>query len=510
MPTVDNKRIAKNTIILYLRMFVSLIVSLYTARIIFNTLGIENFGLYNVVASVIVFFSFINSGLTTATKRYITVEIGKGKDGKCQHIFNVSLQAHFLISIIVLVLSETIGLFIINYILNIPVNRIVAANYVFQISIIAAIIGISQSPYTSVIIAHEKMNIYAYFSIFDIVAKLLIIYLLKVIPGDKLIIYPTLTLGVSLISFFINLIYCNRTFIYTRLKKVSDPVLLKEIFKFMSWSLLGQVAVVGTNQGVSVLINVYYSVVVNAAMGISNSVTGIVSSFTSNFQIAFNPQIIKLYNTGELQDLKLLIIRAAKISSFLILIFLIPICFEIDHVLKLWLGNYPQYSPQFVILTIIAIYFESISTPLYMVIYSQTNIRTYQIIISSVYSLNFILGWIILALGASPYSVIIIRIIVFIALLFIRLNYLRRLICTFSITNFINDIILRGFAITLVVSIITYGAKLIISGESIFSLISICSLSCICSLISMFYIGLSSQEKIIVKQLVLAKIRKRN
>lgn len=510
MTSSCNKRIAKNTIVLYFRMFVSMVVSLYTSRIIFNTLGENNFGLYNVVGSIIIFFTFLNSGLTAATRRYITTEIGKEEKGDLQHVFNIGIQAHLLIAFIIFFLAECIGIYIVNNVLNIPEGRYFAANFVFQASIVIAIIGIFQSPYQSVIIAFEKMSIYAYFSIIDIGLKLAIVYLLQVTSGDKLIIFSILMVAVSSISFGINLVYCNHTFLYCHLKRISDHSLLKDVFKFMSWSLLGQIATVATNQGVSMLVNIYYSVVVNAAMGISSQVTCIVSSFTSNFQTAFNPQIIKLFNNKEFSELKILIIRAAKISSFLILIFFIPICFEIENVLKLWLGDFPKYTPQFVVYTLIAIYIESISAPLYMVMYSQTNIRNYQILISSVYCLCFFIGWIILYFGADPYMVITVRIFIFCILLLIRLWYLKKLVSTFHILQFLYDVLLKGCVICIIVSAITHIAKQMINIGEIGSLICVSAISIIASLSLMYLIGLTSQEKHLVRNLIIEGLSRRS
>lgn len=508
MPS-NNRKIVKNTIILYVRMFISMAISLYTSRIIFNTLGIDNFGLYNVVGGIIIFFTFLNSGLTTATRRFITTEIGTNDGGNFQHVFNICVQGHILIAFIVFVFAECIGVFVVNNLLNIPDGRYFAANVVFQVSVFIAIMGIFQSPYSSVIIAHEKMGIYAYFSILDIVNKLVIVYLLDILPGDKLVVFSLLMLACTVINFVINYIYCIRTFIYCKLKKVRDSKLLKDIFKFMSWSLLGQIATVATNQGVSVLVNIYHSVVVNAAMGICSQVTGIVSSFTSNFQTAFNPQIIKLYNNNEQQGLLLLISRAAKISSFLIIFFLVPICFEIDTVLTLWLGKYPEYAPQFVILTLIAIYIESICAPLYMVVYSQTNIRNYQIIISSIYSLNFFIGWFILFIGVIPYWVIAVRIFVFAILMLVRLCYVKKLVGIFNIRQFISDVIIRGLLIFGIVSSVVYMVRINIDNTKTMSLFIVCLVSITTSILTMYFIGLNKQDKIAAKNLINSKLKRK-
>ena len=503
----NNKRIAKNTIILYGRMIVFLVISLFTSRIVFNTLGVDNFGLYSLVGGIIIFFSFLNNGLSAATKRYITAEIGKGATGRPRYIFNICVHAHIIIAIIILILAETIGIWIVNYILNIPPDSLRAANLVFQVSVIMAIIGIIQSPYMSVIVAHERMNIYAYFTIIDVILKLLVIFLVQVIPGNKLIIYSFLILGSGIITFFVYNSYCRKTFTTCHLQKIKDKPLLKDIFSFMSWSLLGQIAVVSTNQGVSVLVNIFYSVTVNAAMGISSTVTSIVNNFVSNFQIAFNPQIIKQYNNGEYNDLTTLIIRASKISSYLILIFLIPLCFETHNVLHLWLGDYPQYTVPFVMLTLVAIYFEAISAPLWMVIYAQTKIKQYQIVISLVYSLNFILGWAILWLGVLPYNVITIRVFIFMVLLAIRLIYVRKTVIGFNSLRWLREVCLKSLLISLVTFALLFPLNSLLNINELLHIIIISGVSLITMLILIYGIGLDSNEKKAIYTLIIRKLR---
>lgn len=419
----SNKRIVKNTAILYIRMLVLLLISLYTVRVIFKALGVEDYGIYNIVGGIVVFFSFLNSGLSSATKRYITSEITKNDEDKVTHVFNICIKAHVIVAFLVLILSETIGVWVVNYILEIHESRLFAANCVFQFSVFSVLASILQSPFGALIVAYEKMGIYAYTTIFEALSKFLVALSLYYVLTDKLILYAFLLFIISLLNLLIFYIVCRRNFSACKIKKVKDRNLLKEIFNFMSWSLLGQSAVVGTNQGVGVLINVYSGVVVNAAMGISNSVIGVVNNFVTNFQVAFNPQIIKLYTTQEFDKLKHLTYRSAKMSSFLVLIFLTPLIFEIHNVLSLWIGEYPQYAPEFVVLTLFCVYFEAISAPLWMVAYSNNDIKKYQLAISVVYSLNFVLSWIFLYWGAIPYVVLIIRLIVFIVLLIIRLYY---------------------------------------------------------------------------------------
>lgn len=506
----SNKRIVKNTAILYTRMLVLLLISLYTVRVIFKALGVEDYGIYNIVGGLVVFFSFLNSGLSSATKRYITSELTHNDENKITHVFNICLKAHVIVALLVLFLSETIGVWVVNYILEIPRSRMFAANCVFQFSIFSVLISILQSPLGALIVAYEKMGVYAYITIFEAFSKLLVAFSLYFVLVDKLILYAFLLFIIALLNLLIYYFVCNRTFSVCRIRKTKDAKLLKEIFSFMSWSLLGQSAVVGTNQGVGVLINVYNGVVVNAAMGISNSIVGVVNNFVTNFQVAFNPQIIKLYTTKEFNKLKSLIYRSAKISSFLVLLFLTPLIFEVRNVLTLWLGEYPQYAPEFVVITLFCVYFEAISAPLWMLAYSNKNIKKYQIVVSFIYSLNFILSWFFLSFGAVPYVVLIIRLVIFVILLVIRLCYV------YYVTNkvikpmkWILEILGKGLIIFSSSGLIIALIKEQIALSPLYDIFLICLISFLLQIVFIIYIGFNNDERIYFFHIVKSKILKK-
>lgn len=499
----NNKRIAKNTIYMYMRMLVMLFISLFTSRVIFNALGVDNYGIYNVVGSVIVFFSFLNNGLSLATKRYITAELANGDEVSQRKTFSLAMLAHIYIAIIVLVLAESVGLWAVNSLLKIPEGRMFAANVVYQLSVFSAIVGIIQSPYGSAIVAHEKMSIYAYFSIFDVIFKLLIVFAVKWIMGDKLIIYGLLLFIVCIANFIIYYCYCRKVFPQYRFSIPKERSGIKGMFGYMGWSLAGQSMVMLTNQGVTMLINIFAGVAVNAAMGISNTITNIVSQFVSNFQVAFNPQITKYYVAGDTQNLNQLVYRASRYSSFLVLIFLIPIIFQADRFLSLWLGDYPEYSVQFCVLTVCCIYFEALSGPLWMTIGSDTNIRRYQIIVSSIFSINFIGSWILLYLGFPPYNVIVVRMLVCIILIVARLVLCRQKVPTFSICHWLGDTIFRSVAIIAVPVLINLAMSNIIYTNRIVEFLSVCFISVITTAIGIYVIGFNSGER----RLIVNKVR---
>lgn len=488
-------------------MFVMMILSLYTSRIILQTLGFENYGIYNIVGGIVVFFSFLNNGLSTATKRYITANIADNDIEKGRHTFNICIQAHLLISAIIFVLAELLGPLFIKYYLNIPEEREIATQIVYQVSVFTAILSILQSPLSATIVAYERLNIYAYYSIIDVVLKLLIIYLIQVLPGDKLITYSFLLLAACVINFVFYHIYCYRNFSICRHKKIRDKDMLKEIFKFMSWNTMGQVAVVGSNQGVSVLINMFHSVTANAAMGVSNSITNIIGQFTSNFMVAFNPQIIKSYNLNEFDYLRSLVLRSTKITSYLYILFIIPVIFEIDKVLTLWLGDYPPYSVEFCIFTLCCMYIDSISAPISMVIYSQTNIKNYQIVISSVYSLCFFVGWIVLLWGGAPYSVMIVRFFIFVCLLALRLYFLKKLFLQFDLKEWLVEIVLKSSIIVFTSTCCTLLLFNMLECQVLLHICIILLFTFSINILLMYRCGLNQSERSFINQMIKDKTK---
>ncbi len=496
---------------MYGRMLILLLVSLFTARVVFNTLGIEDYGTYSVVGSIIVFFSFINRGLTSSTSRYITADIADGNIEKGRKTFNVCIQAHMLIAAIIVVLAETIGLWCVNHILKIPEGRELAANVVYQFSVFSAVLAVMQSPYAAAITAYERMDIYSYFSIVEVIMKLAIIYFVQALTGDKLIIYSILLFCTGIVSITFYRLYAVKVFEICKFEWHKDKVLLADIFKFMGWSTLGQAAVVGTNQGASVLVNVYHSVVANAAMGVSGVITSTVNDFVVNFQTAFRPQITKSYVTKDYDYLQSLMIRSSKISSFLVILFFVPIIFEIENVLTIWLGEgYPSLSPDFCRWTLLGIYLDAIAAPLWMIMYAQTNIKNYQIVTSSVYSLNFFIGWLIFWLGAAAYQIIVVRCIVFFVLVFVRLYFTKTIFPQFSTRTWFIQVLGGGLLIMLISGIITGVASRVIHTSSI--LLHICIITIISIVVStvlILYVGLNKNERKMFVQFVLNKLKRK-
>lgn len=505
----DNRRIAKNTLYMYIRMIVMMVISLFTTRITFRLLGVDNYGIYNIVGSIIVFFTFINQALTTATRRYITAEIVTGTPESCQNVFNIARKSHGFIAIAIFVIAEVVGLWIVNRILNIPSDRMFAANVVYQLSVISALVGIMQAPYTAAITAHEKMSIYAYYSVIEAALKLLGVLLLYVIAGDKLIIYAIIILVCSVSTQLLYRFYCKRHFPECKYLKSNDTHLLKEMFNFMGWSLFGQAAVVLTNQGVSVLVNMFFSVAANAAMGISNQITHIVSNFVNSFQTAFQPQITKLYVKRDFDELVRLTIQTSRMSSYLVMFFMVPIIFQVDNFLTLWLGEYPEYAVEFCIYTLLGIFIDSCSAPLWMIIFSDKHIKSYQVGQACIFIQNFILSWLVLKLGFPPYSVILVRIFVYILATTFRIIKTKEKVLIFPILLWLRKVIGKAIFVMLPPALIMVLLSTIQFDAIWLDFLINCSVCVIIMSLSILLIGLEKNERMMLLNKIKTKIKNR-
>ncbi len=420
----NTTRIAKNTIFLYFRQILIMLVSLYTVRVVLNVLGAEDYGIYNVVAGVVVMFSFVNNAMASGTQRFLNFYLGKKDNQKTQETFSASLGIHFFVAIIFVIAAETVGLWFVNAKLNIPPVRHDAAMVVYQISVVTTVFNILRVPYNAVIIAYEKMSFFASISIVEAILKLVVVFLLSATGFDKLIFYAFLLLGVSIIIMFAYKIFCNKKFETAHFISVKDKKLVKEILSFSMWSLFGATANVANSQGTNIVLNMFTNVTVNAAMGIANQVNAAVYSFVSNFQTAFNPQIIKSWAEGEKEYFINLIIRTAKISFLLLNFIAVPLIINAEFVLEIWLKNVPDYSVIFVQLIILCSLVDSWNGPLWMSIQATGKIKKYQIIISVLIFLNLPLSIIAFYLGFSGESILIIRLAILVINTFWRIFFL--------------------------------------------------------------------------------------
>ncbi len=499
----NNRQIAKNTLFLYLRMFVMMAVSLYTSRIVLKVLGEEDYGIYNIVGGVVVLFSFLNTALLQATQRYLNFYIGKNDDERTSKIFCMSLNTYFVLSFILLILAETLGIWFVNAQLNIPQNRIGAANWVYQFSILTFIVNLLRVPYNAIIIAYERMNFYAYVSIFEALAKLAVVYLIIISPFDKLIFYSFLYMMVPLVNNFIYFIYTKRKFLTARYKLMWDTETFRTLFSFSSWSLLGSLANLTASQGINILLNIFYGVTVNAASGIANSVINTLYGFISNFQTAFNPQIVKTYAQKDFDQFYDLIFKASKFSFYLFLVLALPVMFTTQQLLEIWLEIVPKYTSIFCQLTLVFLCIEAISAPLWMSVQATGKIREYQILIASCILLNFPLAYLVLKLGTPVYYVLIIRILINLFVFAVRCLYMEKKI-KFPLKSYFKEVIFPVLCVTLTALLLPFIASLYLDSFWL-RLIFLSVFSIISALSSILLIGINRSEKKVIYTFIKSK-----
>ena len=401
----DNKRIAKNTMFLYFRMFLIMGVALYTSRIVLETLGVEDFGLYNVVGGIVTMFSFINGSLGSATSRYITFELGKKNYIRLNQIFNVALAVHIFIALIIILLAETVGLWFFYEKMVIPENRLSAAFWVYQISILTSFFSMTQVPYNAVIIARENMKVYAYVGIVEVLAKLLIVCMIKVSPIDKLVYYALLLFLLQLGILLYYRYFCTKRYPESHLKMCKDRTLFKSIFTYGASDMIGSISVMAQGQGLNLLLNVYFGPAVNAARAIAYQVQGAVTQFSNNFMTAVRPQIIKSYAEGKTEDMWRLVIQSSCFSYYLMWMICFPLMLEADTILKLWLGKYPDHSVSFLKLVLILCLIQTIKTPRTTIFHAMAKVFFVNITVGSVLCLAFPLAYFFLEMGGNPESV---------------------------------------------------------------------------------------------------------
>ena len=413
---------------MYIRMFFLMLISLFTTRVVLSTLGESDFGIYNVVSGVVVLFTFINGAMTTSTQRSLSYELGKG-NGNISKVFSACLNLHLLVGLAIIILAETIGLWFLNHKMNFPIERIEAVNWVYQLAILVCLSNVLRIPYNALIIAHEKMSFYACMGLIEGLLKLGIVYLLSMFGLDKLIFYSFLVFAVSVLSTILFVIYSKYNFSDVRYTKFVDKNLYKQLISFSSWTLFGALANLGRNQGMGIILNIFYGVTINAAIGIANQINASVNQFVAGFQQAFNPQLTKAEASQDKEYQTDLIIKTSKYSYYIMFFFAVPLLFNLDFILDLWLGEYPTFTKELCVCIIIASLIDSISGPLWVTIFATGKIKSYQICISILFLLILPLTYICGSYGFRPYYPYVLYALLNIFAIFLRLSYLKRHIC---------------------------------------------------------------------------------
>lgn len=491
--TENNKRIARNTLLLYFRMLFLMIISLYTSRIVLNALGVEDFGIYNVAGGVVAMFSILSGSLSAAISRFITYELGKNNVLKLKTIFSSAITIQIGLGIVIAFFAETIGIWFLNTQMNIPIERMTVANWVLQFSIITFIINLISVPYNAVIIAHEKMSAFAYISIFEAIGKLLIAYLITISPIDKLIFYAILMCGVAIAIRLLYGYYCKRHFDECRFHFIWNKQIFQQIFSFAGWNFIGASSAVLRDHGGNIIINLFCGPTVNAARGIAFQVNNAIQGFVSNFMTALNPQITKSYAAKNYTYMMTLIFQGARLSFYMLLLLSLPIIINTHYLLTLWLNTVPEHTVLFVRLVLIFAMSESISGPLITAMLATGNIRNYQIIVGGLQMLNLPTSYILLSLGAIPETVLIVAVLISQCCLMARLYMLKKMI-KLKIKDYLKKVYFNIITVSIIAIILPICMQERLAENFINFLLS--SLICmLCTYLSIYYIGCSYEER---------------
>lgn len=511
MPTQlqdNNKRIAKNTLALFFRTFFVMLVSIFTSRVILNVLGVEDFGIYNVVGGFVTMFSLLSSTLTASSQRFISFELGK-EHPDMRNLFSGTVSIHLVMAGIIFVLFETVGLWFLNTHLNIAADRMFAANFVYQCSVTTFLISLLSIPFRAMIIAYERMYVFAYISIYEVLSKLGLVYLLYLATTDKLILYAICMLGVSLSLCGINVVYCRKKIGARSLRFILSKDLCKKMLSFSGWNFIGSSAGILNNQGINILINLFFGVVCNAARGIAEQVNNALNSFVLNFMTAMYPQITKSYAAGNYSYMNELMIRGGKYSSFLFLLLMVPFLFETENIVAIWLGTVPEYVPLFIRYALFFSLIQTLSQTLYIGMLATGNIKKYQIIVGGLSVIAFPTTYVLYKLGLPVEFGYVSTIVFSLVCFFARLVLLRGMIADFNPYKYFTGVFLRLLCVLVPAFIAIWCVKSCFHIASRFISIIQTVLLSECVLLSLIWIlGIDAKEKEAIKNIIISRIHR--
>ena len=506
MSDPNTRRIAKNTALLYIRMLVMMVISFITTRVMLKALGVDNYGINNVVGGLVSMFSMLSASLSGAVSRFFTFGLGKGDMKHLRVVFSTSINIHIVLAIIVLIAIETAGVWFLNHRMVIAPDRLGAANWVLQCSTIIFAINLLSVPYRAAIIAHERMSAFAYLTIFEATAKLLIVCTIYFYGGDKLKLLAMLNIIPAIISQVIYWRYCKRNFIECRYQYVYDKKLFGEIFSFAGWSFIGNTAGVMKNEGVNVVINTFFGASINAARGIAMQVNGMVMQFISNFTMALNPQIIKDYAAGQLERMHKLMFQGTKLSYYIFMILSIPVIFEIETFLQVWLDEVPAHTVLFTRLVLVLSLAEIVSHTLITAQTATGKIKVYQMVVGGILLLNLPISYLLLRWGWFPEVTVIVAIIVSQLCLVARLCFLRKMI-DLPVRRFIVEVYCNVIVVT-AISLIVPAVCYVLMPPGIVRFFTLCSLSVLSSAATIYWVGCNRDDRAMVAKMVGSVISK--
>ena len=501
---VNNRRIAKNSLMLYLRMFFSMAVALYTSRVVLRVLGVDDYGIYNVVGGVIVLFSFMNVAMSGATQRFLTFDLGKGDAAHLKRVFGTALQIHAVMALVVLLLGETVGLWLVMNKLVIPPDRMDAALWVYQMSVAACMVSVVGIPFNACIIAHERMKVFAAVSMMDVTLRLGVVGVLAVAPCDKLVLYAVLVLCVQVLVQVVYGVYCRLQFGEARISFRTDRGLWREMSGFAGWSLCGNVAYVLYTEGVNIVLNLFFGPALNAARGIAVQVQGAVSGFVANVQMAVNPQITKSFAQGNLARMHSLMFGSSKFCFFLLLIIALPLGIEADAVLGVWLVRVPAHTVWFLRLVLGVMLVETLANP-YMVTNQATGkIRLYQLVCGGILLCIVPLSYVVLKLGACAESVYVVYLVMAVLAQVARVLIMRRLI-DMPFLTYCRKVLMPVAvvaAVAPVLPLLVYASM----PTGVVQFLVVCTVSVISTSLAIWLLGLTREERMFIASLVQRKL----
>lgn len=500
MSQSSNKTIAKNTLFLFFRTLLIMGISLYTSRVVLEELGVEDYGIYNVVGGIVAMLAFLNSAMVQASQRYLSFAQGTNNLENQKKVFSTSILIHATIAILVVVLLETIGLWYVNTKVVLPAERLYAANIIYQLSILIFLSRILVVPYNASVIAHEKMDIYAYISIVDYMLQLGLVFILQYLTYDKLVTYGVMMLAVACIHYVFYVIYTKCKFIECTFHWYKDWKLYKEMFSFASWAFLGGAGFVARNQGVNLVINLFCGPAVNAARGVAYQVSAAVQTLISSFQQSMNPQITKRYASGDCESMMVLVRAGSKYSFLLLLICFVPILVRPEYILKLWLGAVPEYAAEFLVMAVSMALVTSMDGTLNTAMQATGNIKVFQITVSIIMCLDIPLAYFLLSLGIEPYLVTGVSIFTAILCLFAKLIILRKQVY-YNISEFIFFIVCKNFILSALIIFIFLHLSHYIA-DSLLGFIILCFLSVAVNSPIIYVLGLKKSEREIIHSMI--------
>ena len=494
----NNKRIAKNTIVLYVRMIFVLLVALYTSRVLLDVLGVEDYGVYNVVGGVVTMLGFFNGAMVSSTQRFFSFAIGQEDVDQLNRNYSTILLIQGGLALLVILLAETVGLWFVRTYLVIPPERMSAALWVYHFAVFSFVLSMLQVPFTALIITHERMNVYALISIGDVALKLLLVLILPYLPFDKLISYAVLLFCLALITCFTYVFYCKVRLRYVRVIKRFDRNLFRVLLSYMGWNLWGNSAAVIMGQGINILLNIFFGPAVNAARAIAYQVQGALNQLVANFQLALNPPIVKSYARGEMDYMHRLIISGSKLSFFLLLLFAIPVGLEAPLLLSIWLKEVPLHTVLFTNLILIVGCIDSLSGTLMTAAQASGKIKKYQMFVGLLLILNLPVSYAVLKLGGSPESTMVVAVVISLIALFVRLWIISPLV-QLSVSTYCRETLVPVILTSIPSIAMGYGVRRLVGADDLLRGLLVMLLSFIISATFVYLVGLSQHERQIVR-----------